>query len=1505
MNQRKLIEELLSILERKESGLLEWGFLDVSFSAQEIVEVFREANPEFVKSLDQLLESASSELFVDDLAEANLIIRVGDRYRSRFAESIRLLGKLRQRFSDDDWSSAPPLVSDLKIHLSARTYPKRNISAKCAWEQLQSSCWTIPVQQFVFETLAKEELKELNFSGFQVRATQRILSNYESTSRSTGTVISAGTGSGKTKAFYLPAFMGIAADIVQDDRNYTKVLAIYPRNVLLADQFTEALAQAILLRNAGGPLNRPVTFGAYLGDTPYTSRLQPGQYALKNWKQTNLGWIPPFIKHPADGSELIWSDRDRLDGQTTLRSATNIDQVVIPDGMVRLTRDLMRQHPPDVLMMSLEMLNKEISSPVNAAMLGFKTSLPAPRLVLLDEVHTYEGKSGAQVPWILRRWSYWVKRWRSSEASPHFVGLSATLKEAALHLSALTGTPEFNVEEIKPEISLDELESEGIEYNVALKSHPGSGASVLGTSIQTIMLGARLLTPPGDVNCDRSENADDLAPQCFFGRKVFGFTDNLDSLNRWMADFVDADRNRRLSRFRATVGAHDAHSPRFIEGQLWMLPEELGYDLNQSLLTSRCSSQDPGVDSSSDVVIATSSLEVGYDDPNVGMVVHHKAPRSAASFLQRKGRAGRQRGIRPWTLVVLSDFGKDRWAFRDSEQIFHPELDALKIPALNPYVVRIQATQFLIDWIGSKVGQGEPYRYLANPDPTCGKPAKKLLNELVTDKARREEFIRDLIFWLKGGAVGLRLTDPEALADSVLWDPPRAVLRHAISDLAKVLAGDFKPLGHKSPIKQKRPLPRFIPAATFGELDAQDVTIQFDDGRDPEMIDIGLALRETTPCRVSRRYAIAVRRNSLWHSYSDEILSNSPNSLAITTLFPESLAIGTIEGVEVFQPQTLHLVEVPDNVKDSSTGSWVWRYKAEFVGSRERLGLADGPVLSQIFSSCDGYFHRRYAHAVVTRYASQFKYEVLFDKGVKQRGIVDLIENVENVDVTQAVGFRRLVDAVRFKIDTEHVASIPALDKSALQRLRPYYFRYRLSNSALLCSVASSFGIGALWNSSVAMLAVTALLKNTTLQESSILLGDRSSAARKVFESMLLGEVASDLTDQNTVSTGPASNRRVKEVQELWAQDEIREEVCRLEATLWDSEVEGISEWLLQIYIEALATALEQAIWAVLPEIPEDDIVVDITFSDNTHELVVSEVVSGGVGHLERLVVEMNDEPERFDTAFEAAIRSCENDRLTNLILSSVEKARDNTSNISKAFEQVRSAVSFNDLDSAKHALIESLTEEGLAVDRSAISALVSKELKTGTSPVTDMWVRTLSRRCAKLSERIGISLDPRIFAYWCVQTPTMKGRMEAYLRQIGNQNPTPDQLFNAFVQLTHVGCVDSCPECLGLRKEMEGIIPSRWLAMTWMNLEAVDFHVDVDQLVEWKLILAKALREARRIKLSFADARRVEISKELSHLLAEEHDRGYIFSPFTTGSVMRVGSRWEITLHPSGALTS
>ncbi len=77
---------------------------------------------------------------------------------------------------------------------------------------------------------------------------------------------------------------------------------------------------------------------------------------------------------------------------------------------------------------------------------------------------------------------------------------------------------------------------------------------------------------------------------------------------------------------------------RQLDGQDWRIVTEIGHSLQPQDRKSvgRVMSMDPGVGNNLDIIVATAALEVGFNDPRVGAVLQHKAPRDVAQFLQRK-----------------------------------------------------------------------------------------------------------------------------------------------------------------------------------------------------------------------------------------------------------------------------------------------------------------------------------------------------------------------------------------------------------------------------------------------------------------------------------------------------------------------------------------------------------------------------------------------------------------------------------------------------------------------------------------------------------------------------------------------------------------------------------------------------------------------------------------------------------------------------------------------------
>ncbi|MBK9469791.1 MAG: hypothetical protein IPO20_18315 [Gammaproteobacteria bacterium] len=449
------------------------------------------------------------------------------------------------------------------------------------------------------------------------------------------------------------------------------------------------------------------------------------------------------------------------------------------------------------------------------------------------------------------------------------------------------------------------------------------------------MLASRLL--------DRREQfGKDKRP--FAGWRSFAFTDQLDATNRLFYDLRDAE-GRTPQGYPATQRAPNgglaflrrssSDQRRYEGGQDWRMLEDNGHELTTRHRVERTTSLDTGVSYEAEIVVATAALEVGYDDPAVGVVLQHKAPRDMAQFLQRKGRAGRTRHVRPWTIMVLSDYGRDRLAYQAYEQFFDPELPPRELPLANRYIRRMQATYALIDYLGVDMQGGEPkgsvWRDLAQPQDyrferwseaainavkslrpnfpltsgdwsSCSKRAVQDApgsykwdgkNWLQSD-IRRRHLVSRLAELLReptriaglGRHLSQSLALPREDVDMLLWDHPRPLLLTAVPTALRRLATNWRAHGKPQADRiDRHPLPEFIPSTLFSDLALPEV--QLLGGRHE---DIGLpvlqAMNEMAPGKVSRRLD-----DALWLARPKR--SSPPNSMGAQRSATSTWAPGT------------------------------------------------------------------------------------------------------------------------------------------------------------------------------------------------------------------------------------------------------------------------------------------------------------------------------------------------------------------------------------------------------------------------------------------------------------------------------------------------------------------------------------------------------------------------------------------------------------------------------------
>lgn len=1251
-----LVEAALDRLERLEVRVLVWGLVDSALSAQEVEDALREVLDDgkyehvFLDPNCTIDTEAELQKRLIDLGHLVAVpgrLHAPMRFRTRMAEGVRLFARLRQMFprkhEGAGWVGAATLVADYRLLWRPRRYPARDLTTNASQEIIASRV-SDPGVLAAVQTWFGGGNPNWKFARFQIDAAARILEGLITRS-ARGTLVSAGTGSGKTLAFYLPALAWLAAERRHlPSARGVRVLALYPRNELLKDQLAEVYEQARKFDSDLGKVGTTLSIGVLYGDTPNTLK-SIGEH----WRSTRGEC--PFFRCPQQG----------CDGGLRLAGAVGQDESqgrlacvkcgnVVDSLQLRFTRKAMIDDPPDILFTSVEMMNQRLSDSQMRHLFGLGPRAPkAPALMLLDEVHLYTGTFGAQVAHLLRRWSHLSRR------QTQFVGLSATIADGAAFFSSLVGLDRSVVEEIAP--NPDDMVSEGAEYMLALRGDPVSQAALLSTSIQALMLASRLLD---------TREAFTKGVKPFSGWRSFAFTDQLDATNRLFYDLRDAEgrtESGNPSRLRHPNGglAHLRRAAgslrRYEGGQDWRALEANGHDLSARHRVERTTALDTGVSNDAEVVVATAALEVGYDDPAVGVVLQHKAPRDMAQFLQRKGRAGRTRHIRPWTIMVLSDYGRDRLAYQAYEQFFDPELPPRELPLSNRYIRRMQAVYALIDYLGVSMQQGEPtgsvWRDLTGPGtqieslegwpppavkkikestatfplspnewkaiqgeavrvgPTANKYAgsnwlqsrlrrtflTQQLASLVRDAAKSEELARFLV-----QALGL----PREDVDLLLWEHPRPLLLTVVPTAVRRLATNWRANDQVTSDRSARhPLPEFIPGTLFSDLSLPEVEIKggrFEDVALPVL----QALNEMAPGKVSRRLD-----HALWIGLSEADLA--ADLAAHTSVRDVDVGLwydldpqfdfhrfdnGQVNSCAAFRPVAIRMTSTPRSPELRNTSNARLAWKTQLIGRRVGNVFespSDRVGIARLVNRVSVHTHASQSAATVRRYAVASHVSLRVAKGGQA---IDhtAIWHFTHGGRPCGVGFEIESDALCFHMDLPASPSVELLQQDAgiLRAARSARFQWEAQHGqALVGTVNNVFLRG--WLAQIFKVAAVALS-----QEREIPLGEAIDLLLVPEEQCRLREVlvtifqSPDAPDDDDQTQAGSEPRLRSKLTEALADHATLSALATLARRVLVEPVDAEwDDWLRRAQLQTFAAALIDAIQQACPQIDPDDLAVD------------------------------------------------------------------------------------------------------------------------------------------------------------------------------------------------------------------------------------------------------------------------------------------------------------------------
>lgn len=755
-----------------------------------------------------------------------LMIADDDRVRSRMAELAREVRQVKQRFDRDDAPQRPYLVRSLKVELRNRDKPERTAELALTFERAAEgrSAELKSALAGLHAALAEMWGAKAALAAFQDRSLQHLCQAWEEDATDTA-VIAADTGSGKTEAGALPLLACAAADMLRGVQG-TRVVMTYPRIRLAANQAQRLCRYLSAL--ASQPGMPTLTLGMQVGQVPEDLEALREQDRSAGWAALGAdAFAFPLFSCPTCSGDLLLHLRAGVAGADRL-ACTNCHWEF--GGWIGSKRGL-REQPPAIFLPTTDSLHQWMHDPRYGRLFGDDEGYPPPRALLADEIHLYAHVHGAQVGYALRR-LIGRTALNAVGAPPMLaIGMSATLGDPAASWARLIGRPSAML--LTPSPDEKTVNPRGREYfyfvqpEVESRGRDVAGASTTIQSLMTLAHGMRRRTGGEG------------------GYRSLAFLDSVDKLRRLHAAYDDAETQKELAAYRTrlypddpvTGAARQACCGKpfgcdlFVDGECWLFAATDGRQTGANGLTrvgrplrvapqpvfSGSEGRIEALLKQADIIFTTSSLEVGYDDPDITLVYQHYAPQNLASFIQRKGRGGRGSDDRPITAVTLSIYNsRDTWWFRKPGEMIAPTGFDTPLNPDNHFVRRGHLVAALLDGL---------YRYTRHhPGLNVAEPPPAAMSEAVA--------LAESVFgaepWLRFGATSVDEFWAKAFAVN-----PAARLASGVREVRKALS--------------------WAPEALFEtiNLPALEVAAGTEPSRDE---DISMALGLAAPGNGSRRY---------------------------------------------------------------------------------------------------------------------------------------------------------------------------------------------------------------------------------------------------------------------------------------------------------------------------------------------------------------------------------------------------------------------------------------------------------------------------------------------------------------------------------------------------------------------------------------------------------------------------------------------------------------------------
>lgn len=615
----------------KLENLLERIFQDINTfnKVDSPIEIFNKYKSE----IEELSKEDKSSQFIK-------ISKISDLTSLKAVEVARLLLLLKQRRQVR--GAGKPLVGKMRAAVVPRQRPP----------------FSEPVSSL------SGELREIanigqnkSYSLFQIEGWNRVLDTIR---RQSGLVIVAPTGGGKSEVFMLPLIHEIACSVrsSDDSSNDPRFIFIYPRVELLKDQLERIFRyvywaeKTIPPRPRNSKLKASRRHNRIIIGFQFRGIGRDNKTTLKDPTIFKEGYFEIVKLCPICSNGRL-APENKWHGVTPLRCENPSCDA---EFSTTISRECHTEAKPHILVTTEESLSRLYLIPRRK----YEEYLKSITGVVYDEAHLHYSLKGAHLYNLIDN----IEKLKGKNNKQHLakIASSATITNPGSFAAKLFYGSDKQLVPVHDATTFKN-DPYGLEVIYFLQSPSDEGSPwPNSTMIQSVMaLGHGLFIEQQEEHQERA----------------LLFTESIDITKRFQAQIHDAEKNTTLWKFRTDLDSlkklgymaercpdtDPARCPHlYLKGECWRgiiggenctsrsLPLRL-HHLTINMVSSKSRSDYW----KGEVVVATSSLEVGVDDPRIKATFHYLPPRTVFSFIQRRGRAGRSQDDIAYSIMVLGN----------------------------------------------------------------------------------------------------------------------------------------------------------------------------------------------------------------------------------------------------------------------------------------------------------------------------------------------------------------------------------------------------------------------------------------------------------------------------------------------------------------------------------------------------------------------------------------------------------------------------------------------------------------------------------------------------------------------------------------------------------------------------------------------------------------------------------------------------------------------------------